>query len=97
MARECLPIEAFLPLGFSPESLFDEYDTGCGGRPDKILIADDANVILTDWHRSGNGERNATRFLSLYDCKALSESYRLNRREGDVNTQRRLSPSPLPL
>jgi hypothetical protein len=92
IARKCLPQAAFLPKAFSPETLLDEYDTETGGQPDKLLIADDANAILTDWHRSGNGERNAVRFLELYDCKPLSESYRRNRKDGEVNTQRRYIP-----
>lgn len=92
IARACLPQEAFLPKSFSPETLLDDYDAETGGRPDKLLIADDANAILTDWQRSGNGERNAVRFLELYDCKPLSESYRRNRKEGEVNSQRRCIP-----
>lgn len=64
---------------FSPESLFDEYDTEKNGRPDKLWICDDANIILTDWRKTSNGERVASRFLSLYDCGELTESFRRNK------------------
>jgi hypothetical protein len=77
IAFECLPPEAFLPYSFSPESLFDEY---CR-RPDKLLIIGDANPILEDWKRSGNGARTAAQFLRLKDCKRLAESYMRNKSE----------------
>jgi hypothetical protein len=78
LAAECLPDNAFLPESFSPESLFDEYDSDKGGRPDKLWMIDDANATLTDWAKMSNGERVATRFLNLYDCRGLNESYRRN-------------------
>jgi hypothetical protein len=92
IARKCLPSEAFLPKAFSPETLFDEYDIESGGKPDKLLICDDANPVLADWQKAHNGERNAAQFLQLYDCKGLSESYRRNRKEGEAKTQRRFIP-----
>ncbi len=89
LARECLPTNAFIPANFSPETLFDEYDEQRGGRADKILIADDANSLLTDWQKTGNGERNSTRFLGLYDCVGLSESFRRNKKESENGQARR--------
>jgi hypothetical protein len=91
LARKCLPGNAFIPHCFSPETLFDEYYEPHGGRPDKIWIVDDANIIMTDWCKTANGERNATRFLSLYDCGPLSESYRRNKTETDAETRRTVS------
>jgi hypothetical protein len=88
IARACLPENAFLPKSFSPETLFDEYDPECGGRQDKIGIADDANPTLRDWEKTANGERNATRFLELYDCKHLSESFRRNKTRNNPNPKR---------
>jgi hypothetical protein len=82
IAEKSLPRAAFLPKAFSPETLFDEYDGESGGRPDKIWICDDANATLADWQKSSTGERNAARFLGLYDCKGLSENYRRNRQKG---------------
>jgi hypothetical protein len=83
---------AFLPSSFSPESLFDEYDETCNGRPDKLWIVDDANSVLTDWQKTCNGERSATRFLELYDCSALSESFRRNKEEAEDGDSRREIP-----
>jgi hypothetical protein len=77
IALECLPANAFLPHLFSPESMFDEYFE----RPDKIWLVDDANPILNDWKLSSNGERVAARFLPLYDCGRLTESFRKNKSE----------------
>lgn len=90
LARLCLPANAFIPASFSPESLFDEYDENTGGRPDKLWIADDANSVLTDWQKTGNGERNATRFLELYDCGCLTESFRRNKTETATGEAKRI-------
>ncbi|MEO8351709.1 MAG: hypothetical protein ABI680_08255, partial [Chthoniobacteraceae bacterium] len=91
-ARRCLPDSAFIPATFSPESLFDEYDETSGGRPDKLWIVDDANSVLTDWQKTQNGERNATRFLELYDCGQLSESFRRNKKESADGEAKRVVP-----
>jgi hypothetical protein len=88
LAYECLPPEAFLPQSFSPETLFDEYDEVNGGCPDKLWIVDDANATLKDWQKTRNGERVATRFLQLYDCGRLSESFRRNK-QGENGKPRR--------
>ena len=89
LGRLCLPESAFIPASFSPESLFDEYDEGSGGRPDKLWIVDDANSVLTDWQKTQNGERNATRFLELYDCGTLTESFRRNKKDSPTGDARR--------
>jgi hypothetical protein len=80
LARRILPGNAFLPKSFSPETLFDQYE----GRPDKIWIVDDANAVLTDWRKAVNGERVATRFLELYDCKSISDHFRNQGGEREV-------------
>jgi hypothetical protein len=81
LARLVLPENAFLPKSFSPETLFDQYCESEGGRPDKTWIVDDANAVLIDWRKAVNGERVATRFLELYDCKGISEHFRRNARK----------------
>lgn len=91
LADQVLPANAYLPESFSPESLFDEYDEAQGGRPDKLWVADDANTVLSDWSKSSNGERVATRFLKLYDSCALSESFRRNK-DAQTETARRQIP-----
>jgi hypothetical protein len=88
IAKDNLPDSAFLPVSFSPESLFDEYDSAKGGRPDKLWVVDDANIVLTDWRQTGNGDRVAPRFLSLYDCGALTENFRRNRDKNQPVTKR---------
>jgi hypothetical protein len=90
IARDNLPGQAFLPENFSPESLFDEYDIIKDGRPDKLWVCDDANIVLTDWRQTQNGERNASRFLRLYDCGDLTESYRRNADKKQPVTKRRI-------
>ena len=90
LARLCLPSNAFIPASFSPESLFDEYDEERGGMPDKLWVVDDANPVLTDWQKTQNGERNATRFLGLYDCSCLTESFRRNKGESPTGDARRV-------
>lgn len=90
LAREILASNAFIPESFSPESLFDEYDETRGGQPDKLWIVDDANSVLTDWQKTGNGERNSTRFLNLYDCQGLTESFRRNKKESPDGAARRV-------
>ena len=81
LARRLLPPSAFLPSSFSPEAMFDEYET----RPDKLYIVDEANTVLTDWVKGTNGERVAARFLELYDCKPMSESFRRNKSKEDTD------------
>jgi hypothetical protein len=49
IAREVLPMDRFMTHRFSGESLYNEFDADEGGNPDKILIVDDANPILTSW------------------------------------------------
>lgn len=88
IASDCLPESAFLPGNFSPESLFDEYDTEKGGRPDKLWIVDDANITLTDWRQTSNGDRVASRFLALYDCGGLTENFRRNKEKNQPVTRR---------
>jgi hypothetical protein len=81
LSKAVLKPQHFLPHNCSAESLFEEYCPDAGGSPDKILIADDANPILGTWTKSGYGERVGQRFLNLFDCKSLSESFERNKRK----------------
>jgi hypothetical protein len=95
IALECLPGNAFLPLSFSPESMFNEYSTDTGGKPDKLWVVDDANPILSDWKNSSNGERVGAQFLRLYDCNQLTENFQRNksdRKNSDISRTRRVVP-----
>jgi hypothetical protein len=91
IARYCLPSTTFLPAAFSPETLFDEYDGAHDGQSDKIWIRAEANPVLIDFQKTQNGERNAARFLELYDCKGLSESYRRNKEKKDSCPRRTIA------
>ena len=88
LGRRILPADAFIPDTFSPETLFDEYDEQSGGRPDKLWIQDDANPVLMDWRKTAYGERVATRFLNLYDCRGLRERFRRNKTKETPETLR---------
>jgi hypothetical protein len=88
IATQLLPPSAFLPLNFSPESLFDEYDEKKEGQPDKLWMVSEGNLVFSDWTKSSNGERNAARFLDLYDCPPLTESFRRNRTKDEPYTKR---------
>lgn len=84
LARRLMPSGSFLPSNFSPEAMFDEFNT----HPDKIYIVDEGNTVLTDWQKGTNGERVAARFLELYDCKGMSESFRRNKGGDEGEPQR---------
>jgi DNA polymerase-1 len=83
IAWRCLPENAFIPVNVSPESLFEQYYEGTGGRPDKLWVVDDANVVVSDWISSAVGERTASRFLRLYDCKPLDEAFMRNKKANE--------------
>jgi hypothetical protein len=89
-ARRVLPPKQFLPHSCSAESLFNEFDQNCGGWPDKLLIAADANPILSTWTKSGYGERVGQAFLNLYDCKPLFEALEKHRTNNHQAGSRRL-------
>jgi len=91
IARSILPEIALLPTSFSPESMFDEFDSDRGGRPDKLWIQGEANTVLSDWKNSSNGERVASRILDLYDCASLSENFRRNARNSGDSTRRHIA------
>src|SRR5437762_6920180 len=90
-AKAALPPESFLPPVCSSESLFDEYDPNSGGSPDKLLLLDDANSLLSTWTESGYGARVGHHFLRLYDCKDLCEAFQKNKK-GENTTGRRHVP-----
>lgn len=58
---------------------------------DRIWVADDANIVIANWVSSPTGERLATRFLGLYDCRGMDESYMRNK-EGKKGNPRRTIP-----
>ena len=81
LAKAILPPNRFLSHNCSAEALFDEFHLESGGFPDKLLIADDANPILSTWTKAAYGQRVADRFLTLFDCKGMTESFRRNAKD----------------
>jgi hypothetical protein len=79
----------FLSHNYSPESLFDAYFK----HPWRLLICDDANATLTKRQNPHDGERLSSNFLSLFDGKRLSENFRRNRTEGNLESQERWTES----
>jgi hypothetical protein len=75
----------FLSHNYSPESLFDAYFK----HPWRLLICDDANATLIKWQNPHDGERLSSNFLALFDGKRLSENFRRNRKEGNLESQER--------
>ena len=92
VARPLLPSNTFLSPTGSAEAYFDEYDPRTGGCPDKFLVCDDANPLLSTWKNTSYGENVATRFLNLYDCSGLSETFKRNLK---LEPQPGADPSPL--
>jgi hypothetical protein len=79
IALDCLPPEAFLSTKQSVEALFTEYCPDEGGRPDKLMLVEEGNVVMSTWAKSDYGARVAAEFLQLYDCAELTESFLRNK------------------
>jgi DNA polymerase-1 len=92
IARLLLNAERFLPPILSVEGLFDEYCQDEGGDPDQICIVDDAAIVLSTWRSSTYGERVADLMLRLYDCEALSEAFRRNKKKKGARSVKRTIP-----
>jgi DNA polymerase-1 len=79
IAYHCLPASAFLPARCSVEALFDEYYEGAGGRPDKLWLVEEANVVMSTWTKTQYGECVAAEMLRLYDACRLIEAFKGNK------------------
>lgn len=78
LGKALLPSNRFLPATGSAEAYFDEFDSKAGGSPDKVMVCEDANILLSTWKNTNYGENVAKKFLELYDCCSLSESFKRN-------------------
>ena len=77
-----------LPHNLSVESMFDCYYE----HPYRFLVCDDATALITKWQNPHDGERLSSNYLTLYDCKRLSESFRRNRKEkSNLESQERFT------
>jgi len=92
VAYVCLPAAAFLPERCSVEALFDEYCQEAGGRPDKLWMVEEANVVMTTWAKSAYGECVAAEMLRLHDCCKLQEAFKRNKKEKTSSKGRRVIP-----
>jgi hypothetical protein len=79
VAWNCLLPEAFLSAKQSVEALFTEYCAEEGGCPDKLMLVEEGNALMSTWAKSEYGARVAAEFLQLYDCCELTESFMRNK------------------
>src|SRR5262249_12687834 len=84
VAWSCLPGRAFLKKDLSTEALFEEYCEDSGGCPDKVLLVEEENIILSSWSKTDYGARVAAEFLDLYDCGPLSEAFMRNKSKDEL-------------
>ena len=78
LGRAILPYDAFLEGAASEQALFKSYQTN----PDRLLIEDEGNTLLSNWASDAAGKQVAKRFLRLYDCGPWSQNYM---RQADEN------------
>ena len=71
IGRSVLDDGSFLDGVASDEALFDLYLAN----PDRILIEDEGNAILSNWASHGAGKLACKRFLKLYDCELWAQNY----------------------
>jgi hypothetical protein len=76
LARHVLGHHRMLSTMMSAHSLVDCY-VDC---PDRLLLVDDGNQLLTLWGQPGHGELFGSMFLRLYDGKSVSDDFRRNKK-----------------
>ena len=84
IARELLDHSALLEGASSDQALFKAYQ----GNPDRLLIEDEGNTLLSNWSSDAAGKLVARRFLKLYDCRAWSQNYMKQAEDGGDALQR---------
>lgn len=81
----------FMDSMTSEEALFEQFDPEQNGNPDQILIEDEGNTLFTNWSDTSYGKIVSKRFLSLYDCKEWSQSFKGNK-QGENGSSKRVIP-----
>ena len=71
LARALLLADAFLEGACSEQALFKCYQL----QPDKLLIEEEGNTLLSNWASDAAGKIVAKRFLKLYDCRSWTQTY----------------------
>jgi hypothetical protein len=80
LGRDLLPAEAFLSGATSEQALFKQYHAN----PDRLLIEEEGNTILSNWATDAAGKIVSKRFLRLYDCASWQQDYiRQKEEEGE--------------
>lgn len=92
IVRPLLEKTHFLSRNYSPEALFDSFFK----HPDRLLICSDAGSTIAKWANPYDGQRLSSGFLTLFDCEPMSEGFRRNRKEDNLDTQERVT-GPLSL
>jgi hypothetical protein len=74
----------------SEEALFEAYSEENGGCPDRLLIEDEGNTLLSIWKDTSYGKMVAKRFLKMYDCSDWRQNFmrNLKGKEGEGKTER---------
>jgi hypothetical protein len=84
IGRALLRPDAFIEGACSEQALFKCYQ----GQPDKLLIEEEGNTLLSNWASDAAGKIVAKRFLKLYDCKSWTQTYMRQAEENGDALQR---------
>jgi len=84
LARALLLADAFLEGACSEQALFKCYQV----QPDKLLIEEEGNTLLSNWASDAAGKIVAKRFLKLYDCRSWMQTYMRQAEESGDAMQR---------
>lgn len=79
-----LPSNAFIGGATSEQALFKQYQ----GNPDRLLIEEEGNTVLSNWASDAAGKIVAKRFLRLYDCASWQQDYIKQKEEDGAELQR---------
>jgi len=71
LGRDLLSSDAFLGGATSEQALFKQYQAN----PDRLLIEEEGNTVLSNWLSDAAGKVVAKRFLRLYDCASWQQDY----------------------
>jgi hypothetical protein len=71
LGHALLPPNAFLSGATSEQAMFKQYQA----EPDRMLIEEEGNTVLSNWAHDAAGKIVAKRFLRLYDCTAWQQDY----------------------
>jgi hypothetical protein len=83
----CWKKKRFLPRNYSPEAIFDSFFK----QPDLFLVCSDAGSTITKWSNPYDGQRLSHDFLTIFDGEPMSEGFRRNRKQDDLESQTRVT------